>query len=237
MDGRFRKDFGGFLKRGRRDETPCGQRGLCDPKKKRLRHSRFTLLSHHPLVFLFKVPLFHLVAHKEICVAHLFDAYPTQHLPHDHFDMLIVDPHPLQSVNFLYLIHEVFRQRLFTQNVKNVMGVRGTLHEGLSGFDPIPFVDADVLSLLDEVFPGLSYIRGHQHLPLSFSIFTERDHAIDLANDGELLGLAGFEKLRHPRQASRNIFGLGRFPRDLGQYVTRSNGLPFLNIDVGTHRY
>jgi hypothetical protein len=60
---------------------------------------------------------------KEVGVTHFTHLHPAQHLPHNDFDVLVVDLHALQAVDLLNLIHHVPSQRRLTLNLKDVMRV------------------------------------------------------------------------------------------------------------------
>ena len=45
------------------------------------------------------------------------------HLSHNHFDMLIVDAHPLETVDFLDRVHERFGELALSENAQDIMGI------------------------------------------------------------------------------------------------------------------
>ena len=54
----------------------------------------------------------HLLALEEVGVARIVDLDLLQHLPDDHLDVLVVDGHALQSVDFLDLVDEIVGELL-----------------------------------------------------------------------------------------------------------------------------
>src|SRR5713226_569667 len=93
-----------------------------------------------------------------------------------------------------------------------------------------------MFSLRDQVLSWFSYLGCNHHFSLPFGILTEGGHSVDFADDSKFLRFARFEKFGYPRESAGDVLGLGGFPRDLGQRVTRRNGLIFLNVDMGTDR-
>ena len=61
---------------------------------------------------------------KQGCVATEGDLNLLQHLTNDRFDVLVVDLHALQTINFLNFRNEIFSQRFNAHDFKNVMRVR-----------------------------------------------------------------------------------------------------------------
>ena len=63
------------------------------------------------------------------------------------------------------------------------------------------------------------------------------DDAVDFADDGGILGLAGFEELDDARETAGDVLGLGGFTRDLREHVSRLNFIAILDHQVGTGRH
>ncbi len=60
--------------------------------------------------------------------------------------------------------------------------------------------------------------------------------AVDLRNHRRVLGLAGLENFRHPRQAAGYVLRARYFPRRLGQQRSRRNHFAFPRFHVGLFR-
>jgi hypothetical protein len=58
-------------------------------------------------------------------IAGIDDLHPAQHLAHDHFDVLVVDLHALQTVHVLHFVNDVARQRLDAQQRRMSCGSAG----------------------------------------------------------------------------------------------------------------
>ncbi len=79
-------------------------------------------------------------------------------------------------------------------------------------------------------------VRGDHDLALALGVLAERDHAVDLADDGVILRLAGFEQLGDAGQTAGDVLHLGGVARDLGDGLAGVIVLAFERHDVGAHR-
>ena len=52
----------------------------------------------------------------------LFDSNPTEHLPDDDFDVLVVNAHTLQSIDLLHLVYQVLRNAFSPRTVRMSWG-------------------------------------------------------------------------------------------------------------------
>ena len=118
------------------------------------------------------------------------------------------------------------------------MRVRGAVHQGLAGADPVALVHADVLALRDQVLLGLAPVfRGDDHPALAAAVRPELHDAVDLGDDRALLRLARLEELGHPRQTAGDVLRLRRLARDLRHDdVARSDVLALVDGEVGADR-
>ena len=106
-DGGVRQDLGGLLERGRRDPAVGAERGLGDPQDQGLADGRLAALGDNDLVGFLEMLRSTCSSRNEIRIAHIHDFHPAHHLAHDDFDVLVVDAHPLQTVDFLDLVHQI----------------------------------------------------------------------------------------------------------------------------------
>ena len=178
-----------------------------------------------------------MIPDKKIGIPNFLDPDATEHLPHDHFDVLVINPHSLKPIDLLDLIHHVLGQRLLPEDVENVVGIGRAVHQGFSRLDPVSLMDADVLPLRDQILPRFSDFRINHDLSFPLGIFAKADNAVNLANDGKLLGFTGLKQLSHPGETTGDVLSLGGLARDLGQRIPGGYGLPILNIDVCTNRH
>src|SRR3990170_2624501 len=93
----------------------------------------------------------------------------------------------------------------------------------------LPDDDLDVLVAGDGVFASPPDIRHHLDLPLPLEVLAEPHHAVDLGDDGELLGFPRLEELRHAGQATGDVLRFRGLPRDLRDDVAGYQILPFLD--------
>ena len=83
-----------------------------------------------------------------------------------------------------------------------------------------PGCTVDVLALGDQVLArgrARRHLgRDHDHLALALGVLAERDLAVDLADDGVILRLAGLEELGDAGQTAGDVLHLRGLARDLG---------------------
>src|SRR5271163_3045023 len=236
VDGRLGQHTRRLLERRRRDEAFGGQRRLGDPEQQRLRDRGLAAARQHAAVLLVEAPLLDLVADQERRVADFLDPHAAQHLSHDHLDMLVVDTHALQPVDFLDFVDQVFRQRLLAENRQDVMRIRRAFHQRLASLDGIAPMHRDMRALGIMVISFLANFRRDFDLALALGVFPEGDLAVDFRDDRELLRLARFEQLRHARQTAGDVLGLGRLARNLRNHVAGLDRRAFGHVDIRTDR-
>ena len=169
-------------------------------------------------------------------VAHFVDAHPAQHLPHDHFDVLVRDGHALQPVDFLDFVHQVSLQLLLAQHGKNVVRVQRAIHQRIAGAQPFAFLHVHVNAARHRVFLLVAVVGRHVNLALSLGDFAEPDHAIDFADDRGLARLARFEQFHHARQTARDVLGARALLGNLRQHVARTHFVAVLHHQVRAAR-
>ena len=118
---------------------------------------------------------------QELGVADVFDLHPAHHLADDHFEVLVVDVHALQPVDFLDFVHQVLLQFLFAEHGQNVVRVARTVHQRLAGLDALAFLHVDVNAARQRVFALLAVVADDVDLALALGDFAELHRAIDLA--------------------------------------------------------
>ncbi len=109
-------------------EGGCRNKGLgperCfgDPKKNGCCLRRSCRLLRSPLLFwLWKFFLIDIFAIEEGGIAWIGDAHFLEHLTHDDLNVLIVDVHTLQTINFLHLVHEILLKFANTANLQDLV--------------------------------------------------------------------------------------------------------------------
>ena len=135
-----------------------------------------------PPVLFFEYPPLDRLVDDEIRVAHILYPDPLQHLPDDDLDMLIVDLHALELIDFLDLIDQITLDALMPL-MRSSWGFTGPSIRGSPRFHIISLVDDDVHG--DAVFLGFA-VGLHEDLPLAFgpmfrtlrSRSTSADHGV-----------------------------------------------------------
>ena len=162
--------------------------------------------------------------------------HPAQHLPHNHFNVLVADGHALQPVDLLNFVHQVSLQRLLAQHVQNVVRVQRAIHQRIAGAQPLAFLHVDVNAARHRVLLLVAVVRGHVDLALALGDFAEANHAVDLADDGRLARLARLEEFDHARQTAGDVLGARALLGNLGQHVARTHFVAVLNHQVSAAR-
>src|SRR5579862_4297332 len=172
-------------------------------------------------VGLVELDLVDLLAREQRGVAAVGDLHLLHHLAADHFDVLVVDLHALETIDVLDLLDEIGRQLLHALDAQDVVGRRIALDDVVALLDVIALAHADVLALGDQVLGRLDLVRLglDDDAALVLVVLAELDEAVGLGEHRALLGLARLEQLRHARQAARDVARLGAFRRDTRQQV------------------
>ena len=153
--------------------------------------------------------------------------------------MLVIDLHALEAVDLLNLVDQILGELFHAEHAQDVVRRAVAVHQGVALAHHVPFLDADVLALGNEVLHRLgvpALVVGHDHdPPLRLVVLTELDPAVDIGDDRVVLRLARLEQLGDPRQAAGDVAGLGR-PRDAGEHGTGLNLLVILDVQDGIDR-
>ena len=139
-------------KRRRAQEALGFQRGLGDAEQHGRGFGRFAAHLLHALVFAFELQLVNLLAPEELGVAGFGDAHLAQHLAHDDFDVLVVDRHALQAINFLHFVDQVLLQFLRAADVENLVRIHRAFGQLLAFLHEVALEHDDVFADGDEVF-------------------------------------------------------------------------------------
>ena len=112
------------------------------------------------------------------------------------------------------------------------MRVQRTIHQRLAGAQAFTFLHVDVNTARHGVLLLLAVICRDVDLALALGDFAEADDTIDLADNGRLTRLAGFEELDDARQTAGDVLGAGGFARDLRQDVSGEDLVAVLHHEV-----
>ena len=174
---------------------------------------------------------------QEFGVADVLDLHPTHHLTDDHFQMLVVDVHALQTVDFLDLVHQVFLQLLLAEHGQNVVRIAGAIHERLAFLDSLALLYVDVYAARQRIFALFAIVADDVDLALTLADLAVFHRAFDLGDDSGFPRLSRLEQLDHAGETTGNVLGLSGFTRDLRQYVGRVDfvTVPHHQVGVGRH--
>src|SRR5271156_338768 len=212
-----------LLERRRRDERARLQRGLGDAEQYRMRGRRLFAFGHDPGIDLVELGLVDLLALDQVGLAGILDLDLLQHLPHDHFDVLVVDRDALEPVDVLDLVDEVAGKLLDAFDRQDVVRRRVAFDDIVALLDEIAVLQMDVLALRDQILPGLLILAGRLDgdAPLVLVVAAESHRAGNLGDHRRFLRPPRLEQLRHPRQTAGDVARLGAFRRDTGDDVGR----------------
>ena len=142
--GRFGENAGRVLERGRGDEAVGFERGLGDAEQARAASAGLPPFLDDLLVFLFEIELVDLIAPEERGVARIGDLHLAQHLAHDDLDVLVVNLHALQAINFLHFVDQVLLQILRSADLENFVRNNRTFGQLLAFLHEVALEDDDV---------------------------------------------------------------------------------------------
>src|SRR6266480_4230728 len=217
-DRRVGQHARGLLERRRRNERLRRQARLGDPQEQRLVGRGLAALLHDPILRVGEGLLVHVLPLQELRVPGLDDLHLLQHLAHDHADVLVVDLHALQPVHLLDLVEQVLLHRPRALDPQDIVRVDRSLGQAVAGAHAVALVHAQVLPGRHLVQLRLPLFGVDVDLALAALDLAEPHGAVDLGDRGRILGPPGFEQLRHPRQAARDVARLVRLARHLGQH-------------------
>src|ERR1700722_10517949 len=200
----------GFLEACGRDERVGRERRLGDTEEERSASCRAASILDHLIVLFAEAELVHLLFEEERGVANVFDLDPAHHLARDGFDVLVVDVHTLEAVDLLNCVDEVSLGELFAENREQVVQVQRTVDQSLTGLDVVAFLNVDVDTARNRVFlRGLAVFAFDVDLAHALGDIAVTNRTVDFADDGWILGLAGFEEFDDARETTGNVFRLG----------------------------
>ena len=117
---------------------------------------------------------------QEFGVADILDLHPAHHLTNDDFQVLVVDVHALQTVDFLNFVHQVLLQFVFAEHVQDVVRIARSIHQRIARAHALAFLNVDVHTARDRVFALLTVIADDVDLALTLRDFAVLDDAVDL---------------------------------------------------------
>src|SRR5580692_10138339 len=237
VDRRFGEHPRRLLERRRRDERARLQRSLGDTEQHRMRGRRLLAFGPEPGIDLVELGLVDLLALDQVGLAGVLDLDLLQHLPHDHFDVLVVDRDALQPVDVLDLVDQVAGKLLDALDRQDVMRRRVAFDDVIALLGGSGILKVDVLALGDQILPGLLILAGRLDgdAPLVLVVAAKPHRAGNLGDHRRFLRPPRLEQLRHPRQTAGDVARLGAFGRDTGDDVAGADMHAGLDRDDGVH--
>ena len=141
-----------------------------------------------------------------------------QHLPHDDFDVFVIDAHALQAVNVLHLVDEVLRQHFHSFQPQNVVRGGRAFGDNFTSVDVFPFKHRHVAPFRNQGLVRLgggafnALHRSDDQPALALGFLAETDSAGNFRQDGRFLRLARFEQVRYPRQTAGDVHEFSTLP-------------------------
>src|SRR5687768_3838370 len=192
----FGENTGRVLEAGGAEEALGFERRLRDTEEHRGCFGRLATLLDDAFVLAFEDDLIDLFAPEEDSVARFGDTHLTEHLAHDDFDVLVVNGHTLQAVNFLHFVDQVFLQFLRPADIKNFVRHHWTFGELLALLNKVALEDDDVLADRHEVLFFHAGLRILDHNgALTANGRAEVNDAVDLRDFRSVLWTTRFEQL------------------------------------------
>src|SRR6202045_881443 len=226
-----------LLERRRRDERARLQRGFGNAEQHRMRGRRLLAFGPEPGVDLVELDLVDLFALDQVGLAGVVDLDLLQHLPHDHFDVLVVDRDALEPVDVLDLVDQVAGKLLDALDRQDVVRRRVAFDDIVALLDEIAVLHVDVLALGHQILPGLLILAGRLDgdAPLVLVVAAEPHRAGNLGDDRRFLRPPRLEQLRHPRQTAGDVARFGAFGRDTGDDVAGADMHAGIDRNDGVH--
>jgi len=132
--------------------------------------------------------------------------------------VLVVDLDALRTVDVLDLAEQVALGGLLARDAEDVVGDERAFDEGVAGPDAIAAVDAEILAVRDQVLAFDPALILDDDRPLAAALLVEQlDAAVDLGDDGRLLGAPGLEQLGDAGEAAGDVLRAADLARGLGQ--------------------
>src|SRR5690606_12634024 len=193
------------------------------------------LLVVDPVVLLHEVQLADRFLFEETGVSRIVNGDLLHHLVNNHFKVLVVDLHALQTIYFLNFVHQVLLYRSRTLDRQNIGGRDGPVRQGGPGLDKVVVLNQDMLGQGNQVFLGLSVLGFNDDLPVAPFGSTQRHDPVDFRHHGRVGWIPCLEQLGNARQTTRDVAGLAGGTGDLHQYLTGFDLFPIAHDNVRSH--
>ena len=150
--------------------------------------------------------------------------------------MFIGNLHTLQTVNLLYLLHDVARQRFDALQTQNIVRIHSTINDGFAAVHHLAVVHQNLFLFGNQGFVSHAVQIGDDQALFAFGFFTEGNGTGYFGQHTGIFRYARFKQLGHTRQTTGNIAGFRRGLRDTRQYITLADFLIFTHGNHRAHR-
>src|SRR5690606_18123173 len=190
----------------------------------------------HAVVFVKQFGTLDLFAGNEAGVAGVGDRYTAQHLTHNHFNVLVVDLHALQTVHVLNFVDHIAGQPLDALQAQNVVRIGRAVHDHFALVHHLAVVHQHLLFLRNQELVADAFQVGDDQALLALGVFTERNRTRNVGQHAGVFGRTCFEQLCNTGQTAGNIARLLRFLWNTRQDFTHGDLLPVTNGNERTDR-
>src|SRR5690606_5466688 len=235
-NGCFGQHAGGFLEGSSRNEGVGRQRGLGDAQQHVVVGGGDAAFCDYAVVLVQQFGTLNLFTGNEAGVTRINDIHTTQHLTDDHFNVLVVDLHALQTINVLHFVDDVGGQLLDALQTQDVVRIRRTVDNHFALVHDLPLVHQHLFFLGNQELVADTFQVGNDQPLLALGVLPERNRTRDFCQHAGVLGGTRFEQFGHTRQTPGNIAGLLRFWRNTRQNLTHLHVLTVTNGNQRTHR-
>ena len=123
--------------------------------------------------------------------------------------MLVVDVHALHPVHPLDLLDQIILDLLGAADGQHIMGIDRAFGNALAPLDILALFDSQPAAEGNEVRAGIAALLvGDNNVAVLFDLL-EGNLAVDLVDDGHMLGLAALEQLLHAGKTLGDVVGAG----------------------------
>ena len=232
-DGRFGQDTGGLLEGRSRDEAVGRQRSLRDAQEQVAVSRRDLVVTKQGLVGIEHLRALHLLTRNVGRVASVLHHHTAKHLTHNHFNVLVVDLHTLQTVHVLHFVNDVPGKLLDPQEPQDVLWVGRSVHHALALVDHLTLVDQNVFLFGHQFFPHSAFWVRDLHAHLAFGLFTKGDGAGHLGQNTLVFWTAGFKELGHTGQTTGDVTRFLTFNRNTCKHFAWAHILTIAHLNQG----
>ena len=149
--------------------------------------------------------------------------------------MLIIDFHTLQTINVLYLIHNILLYSGWSLNCKNVIRSDDTIRQWRTCSYRIMFLNQNLFTQRNKILLLLTCLRGDNNFAVSTLYLAHGNLAINFRNDSRIRGVTSLEQLCDTRKTTSNVTRTSNGTWYLHHRLTCLNFSTVFNYHVTTY--